>query len=130
MTGKPGMTPPGGSAGAGSRRSLKLIADAADAFCWSMRRSAWLFKTTILIRRLTAAAGLSLIRLTDAARPNIRLIFGSAMPPATRSLRAALARSAESSQLLYSRSPVAYWMESVFPAILMLLGRRFNHGPG
>ncbi|MNL79644.1 hypothetical protein D3C87_2062950 [compost metagenome] len=66
----------------------------------SRRCSASLVSTMMLMRRLAAAVGLaSSCRRLDAS-PSTRTSLSSDMPPATSSRREALARSAESSQLL------------------------------
>ncbi|CFW40776.1 Uncharacterised protein [Bordetella pertussis] len=76
------------------------MTSAAAAFSFSMRRWVDALSTTRLIRLLTAANGSSLTRLMLEARPWMRNTLPSCMPPATSSWRDALARSADSSQLL------------------------------
>src|SRR5690606_18311967 len=110
------------------RISWILTADSPACACASIRRSACWLRTTMLMRRLTAAVGSSLTKFTVDERPRTCFTLSSSSPPATNTLRAALARSAESSQLLYSRSPVAYWIESVWPASVIRLGSRLNMG--
>src|SRR5690606_41427667 len=70
-----------------------------------MLSSACLFMTMMLMRRFTGLSGFSLSNSTADDRPTTRSTLVSSMPPATSSRLEALARSAESSQLLYPRSP-------------------------
>ena len=56
--------------------------------------------TMMLMRRLMGLTGSSLSNSTAELKPTTRMIFCSFMPPVTSSRREALARSADSSQLL------------------------------
>jgi hypothetical protein len=59
-----------------------------------------LFITTMLMRRFTGLCGTDGSSSTLDARPTTRPIFSGASPPLSSARRAALARSAESSQFV------------------------------
>ncbi|MDT4871336.1 hypothetical protein FQZ97_1064590 [compost metagenome] len=65
-----------------------------------MRSSAACVITTMLMRRLIGSVGVSGLNNRLEARPSTRRSLSSGKPPETSSRREALARSAESSQLL------------------------------
>ena len=75
-------------------------ASATSGAVRNMRSSASRFITMTLMRRLPALIGSALLNSVLEARPCTRSTRSSGSPPATSSRREALARSAESSQLL------------------------------
>ena len=72
-----------------------------------------LFSTMMVMRRLVGLYGLAASSGLAAASPTTRRIFCSVMPPSSSSRRAALARSADSSQFEEPFSPPEYAAESV-----------------
>ena len=103
-------TPPVAELNAGccSRSPVRFTSTLGlTAFSCSIISSVCLFNTSRLMRRLMAASGCCGTRLMVEAIPTTRRIFPSANPPVMSSRRDALARSADSSQLLYPRSPLA-----------------------
>lgn len=107
---------PAGAAGGGAGGVSADATSVAKAAC-----SACLVITTILMRRLIGLCGSALLNKTDDDNPTTREIFSSGNPPATSARRAAFARSADSSQLVYPLL-LGYGRISVCPVRLMRFG--------
>src|SRR5689334_5901118 len=91
-----GASAAGASAGAASRKD-----DANGASVFSAASSARLVITMMLMRRLIGFIGSLRSKSTDEASPTMRADLAASSPPACSARRAALARSAESSQFEY-----------------------------
>ena len=89
----------GASCGAAASAALAVPVTSTTGPSRVTASSACLFITVMEMRRFEASAGSSALNGTDEASPTTRSIFASDMPAAINSRRAALARSAESSQL-------------------------------
>src|SRR3569833_37513 len=93
-------TPVGALAWPGSSCASAASAVLTPLASFVTASSVRLFITMILMRRLTGSWGAAWPNGTDDAKPTTRNIFDSPMPPAINARREALARSADSSQLL------------------------------
>src|SRR5690349_6921467 len=94
-----GAAPEGPRAGAAVAGSAVAVGAAAAVSVLSASSSACFVITTMLMRRLIGLSGCVLSKSTDEASPTTRAILSSGSPPTMSARRAALARSADSSQL-------------------------------
>ena len=89
----------GASTGAVAGSTVPGACNGSDARSDSAASSASLVITTMLMRRLIGFCGLALSNSTEDANPTTRATLAGSMPPSSSARRAALARSALSSQL-------------------------------